>query len=465
MDVNTLSKSTINSHGFLLTLLFFFTLFFLFAVILALVDAVFVLGFGIMVLQIAIVSVVGGAIGLGLAELVLISEWITSSTIRFLRLGMWLPFFAAWASPTWWIPWDNLLKVSGEVKQILAISIPTLPTVIFAACYYYLSARHTLQLHRGRALMFFFRPTFLHALFFALLAQLFLHPAGWQWPLGFLDEGNRISQPTAAVLLLAGCLFILFSGIGPGFAKTADTNAISTLRQIHTSKPSSLFGAAALWLFCFAIWDFFAPLLRDLFAIAPLRNVIRSAYSLLTIGSTMPNMDATIWFNVAVSAQEIAIGLLLGGVLAFFVVQVIRVIESTIRLSWLLAFTHSSPIVIAIAVMPLVGIGIGLKAVIVAAASLFPFTETLWGLRNSPLPTRILLALKRALPYAFVGMFFAELWASTAGLGFFIVVARAVNNKTEALAAALIAFALMVAVSVCLTFVIKRLGHSKAELT
>jgi hypothetical protein len=257
MDLKTHSRSTLNHQGFLLTLCFFFTLFFLFAVILALlVDAVFLRGFGIMVLQVAIVSVVGGAIGLGLAELVLRSEWITSSTIRFLRLGIWLPFFAAWATPTWWIPWDKLLQVSGEVKQILAISIPTLPTVIFAACYSYLSARHTLKLHRGRALMFSFRPTFLHALFFALLAQLFLHPAGWQWPLGFLDVQKRIAQPTAAVLMLGSCLFILFSGIGSGFAKTAETSAISTLRQIHASKPSCLFGAAMLWLSCFCDMGF-----------------------------------------------------------------------------------------------------------------------------------------------------------------------------------------------------------------
>lgn len=179
MDLNALSRSAINRHGFLFTLFFFFTLFFLFAIILALlVDAVFLRGFGIMVLQVAIVSVVGGAIGLSLAELVLTSEWITSSTIRFLRLGMWLPFFAAWATPTWWIPWDKLLQVSDEVKQILAISIPTLPTVIFAACYYYLSARHTLKLHRRRVLLFFFMPTFLHALFFCVARTVVPSPSG-----------------------------------------------------------------------------------------------------------------------------------------------------------------------------------------------------------------------------------------------------------------------------------------------
>lgn len=281
--------------------------------------------------------------------------------------------------------------------------------------------------------------------------------------MGFLDDATRISQPTAAVLLLGGCLFILFSGIGSGFAKTTDTSAISTLRQIHASKPSSLFGAAMLWLFCFGIWDFFTPLLRDFFAIAPLRNVIRAAYRLLTVGSMMPNINATIWSHVAVSGQEIAVGLLLGGVLAFFVVEVVKAAESTIRLSWVLAFTHSLPIVPAIAVTPLVGIGIWHKAGIVAAASLFPFAETLWGLRNSPPLTRIFLALQSALPYAFIAMFFGELWASTAGLGFFIVVARAVDHRTEALATALIAFALMVAVSVCLTFVIKRLAIGAAR--
>ena len=54
-------------------------------------------------------------------------------------------------------------------------------------------------------------------------------------------------------------------------------------------------------------------------------------------------------------------------------------------------------------------------------------------------------------------MLFGELYAATAGLGFFIVIARALGNRTEALATSLIAFGLMIAVSLTLRFTAKRL--------
>ena len=74
------------------------------------------------------------------------------------------------------------------------------------------------------------------------------------------------------------------------------------------------------------------------------------------------------------------------------------------------------------------------------------------------------MALDNALPYAFLGMFFGELFASTKGVGFFVAVARARGYRTEALAASLIALALMIAVSVILRLMLKRLITSKPEL-
>src|SRR5206468_1772134 len=95
----------------------------------------------------------------------------------------------------------------------------------------------------------------------------------------------------------------------------------------------------------------------------------------------------------------------------------------------------------------MVGVGHWFRAAIVAAVSFLPFVQSLWGLRDEPLVRRILLALDNASPYAFVGMLFAQLFASTAGLGFLIVVMRAEGNSTEALAISLITFGLLVAVS------------------
>ena len=100
---------------------------------------------------------------------------------------------------------------------------------------------------------------------------------------------------------------------------------------------------------------------------------------------------------------------------------------------------------------------------IVGAVSFLPFAQSLWGLRDQAVVSRILLALDNALPYAFVGMLFGELWAATAGLGFFLVVARALGNRTEALATSLITLGLMLSVSFTLRFVIRRLCRSEIE--
>jgi hypothetical protein len=162
-----------------------------------------------------------------------------------------------------------------------------------------------------------------------------------------------------------------------------------------------------------------------------------------------------------VSSQELVEGLLLTGIAAIIGVKMIQAAAgSTIRSSWFFAMTHTVPVVLAISFMPWIGIGHWLRATIVAAVSFLPFVQSLWGLRDQPLASRILLALDNALPYAFVGMLFGQLWASTAGLGFFIVVSRAQGNRTEPVATSLIAFGLMVVVSLLLRLAGKRLGTS-----
>jgi hypothetical protein len=64
------------------------------------------------------------------------------------------------------------------------------------------------------------------------------------------------------------------------------------------------------------------------------------------------NRESTLWPDLAVSAQEIGEGVLLSGILAFILVKVVEVTESRIRLSWLFAFTHTVPIIIAIRLIP-----------------------------------------------------------------------------------------------------------------
>jgi ABC-type nitrate/sulfonate/bicarbonate transport system permease component len=73
------------------------------------------------------------------------------------------------------------------------------------------------------------------------------------------------------------------------------------------------------------------------------------------------------------------------------------------------------------------------------------------------------LAVDEALPYAFSGMFFAEAYAATAGLGFLILVSRPTGFIAGALAIALITFGLLVFISSVLRFIVKRLVISEPE--
>ena len=435
---------------------------FLVSVLTVLFDPVFLSGFALTMLQAAVASTVGGGIGVGIAELALKSKRCTQSTIRFLRLGMWLPFFVAWAAPIWWIRWGEVLQAPLWAERILRVVIAISPNVIFAGCYYHLSARYILQLNQRSALSVIASSILLQAVLFSFLAQVFLYRDGWQW---FPYPGHAwMARPVATILLVGGFLLLLQRITGNDFEKTAEMTSIATVRQLRDSNWITFLAAGILWFLCFAFWDRFYVFLRDFFAIAPFWLVIRASYRLLTTGSMIANMESTLWHDVAVSAQEITEGLLVSGVLAFIAVRVLRAAAGLrLRVSWLFVFGNTLPIVVAIMLMPWLGVNHWLRAVIVGAVSFLPFAQSLWGLRDQAVVSRILLALDNALPYAFVGMLFGELWAATAGLGFFLVVARALGNRTEALATSLITLGLMLSVSFILRFVIRRLCRSEIE--
>jgi ABC-type nitrate/sulfonate/bicarbonate transport system permease component len=343
-------------------------------------------------------------------------------------------------------------------EPILQLVIATFPAMMFTACYFYLCARHTLQLNRRTAVFTIFIPTVSDVLLLIFLLQVPLYPNGWQWypPI----DSQLTARPSATILLVGGFSFLLHR-IGRYFDKTADINGPTIVRQLRELNLASCLGAGILWVLCFALWDRLFVLLRDIFAIAPLSEVIRAAYRLLTTGPRIANMRERLWLDFAVSSQELAEGLLLTGIAGSLVVKVVQfAAASTFRSSWFFAATHTVPVVLAISFLPWMGVGHWFRAAIVAAVSFLPFVQSLWSLRDQRLVSRILLALDNALPYAFVGMLFAQLFASTAGLGFVIVVARAEGNRTEALATSLITFGLMITSSLVLRLAAKRVRTS-----
>jgi hypothetical protein len=419
----------------------------------ALLDPIFLSGFGLMILQIGILSALGGGIGIAAGELLLRCEACTKSMISFLRLNRWFLFFVAWATPVWWIRWSKVLEIPLWTEPIFQLVIGMLPTMISTACYFYLSARHTLQLNRRRATFTILPNVVLDALVLSFLLQILLYANGWRWFAALAHEWP--GRPIAAVLLLLAMLFFLRVGIY-NFGKTANMNTATTVLQIREADWMSRLGSAILWLLCFVSWFCFPVLIINLLVISPLKETIATAYILFTGGPETAAIPE-FWVDVGVSFQELMEGILVAGLFSLTSVKTLQVAGvRDARATWFIAITHTVPIVLAVSSMPLIGIDHWLRASIVAGVCVFPFVQTFWDLRDQPLSNRILLAVDNSLPYAFVGMFFGQLWASTAGVGFFIVMSRAEGHRTEALAASLVTFVLLVAVSFLLRSAAKR---------
>jgi hypothetical protein len=104
----------------------------------------------------------------------------------------------------------------------------------------------------------------------------------------------------------------------------------------------------------------------------------------------------------------------------------------------------------------------GHKIVGVALLVFLPFLQALWGTWDQALLRRVALAIEAALPMAFVGMLFGELFGSTAGLGFMMIVAGATYEYQKGLAGFLLIAVLILTLSTALRSITKRfdLGHA-----
>jgi ABC-type nitrate/sulfonate/bicarbonate transport system permease component len=70
------------------------------------------------------------------------------------------------------------------------------------------------------------------------------------------------------------------------------------------------------------------------------------------------------------------------------------------------------------------------------------------------------MATDYALPIAFIAMLFAELWASTAGLGFMMTIAGATSQADKGFAGFIITAVLLAGISAVLRSIVKMLCAS-----
>lgn len=418
-----------------------------------LVDPKFLKAFGVILSQIAFSSLIGGTIGLGLGALISQSSWVAQLTVRFLRIGLWVPFLVLWAIPPLW---------SNAIAPFyLAVGCTA---VVLFTCYHFLTLRIVLGLRWKQTLLLLGKFIILQALLFSLLFSQVLSEFGWIWL--FIQRRLSLDVIYSFFILLMLFIFLLDRVFQSDFDKTANTRAKALFKELASASPSSLWGAMLLVIIFLIFWQFFSStsLGRDLPLATPL-DVLQAGYRLLASGTDKQYAPGEpIWRNtdIVVSVLEVIIGLTLGGCAALLVSNRMSV-RDTLRsfMLPLIPLTFAVPIFVP-AILPLFGVNrlglVSLSTILgVGLLTFFPFIQVLWGMRNHPFPFRVLLATDDALPFAFVGMLFGELSGAAAGLAFFIAGARSVNWFNEAMAASLITICLFIILSSTLRILVKHL--------
>lgn len=394
-------------------------------VFLLLGDSEFVRGFLRMLRLIILCLVSGGLIGVALGSLILRSSWLTQEMLRFLRLGLWLPFLLLFATP-----------VEAFVLSIAA--------ALLCSCYHYLAARYLLGLRGHDVLRLVGRETILQVLFISLIAQIWFEY--WKW-----FEFAPMFQPQTGVQVLVMLLFLIFFInwiFRSNFDLTARRRETVLTKELNSANWSSLGGAVLFTVICLLIW-------QALSQSSPL-DALKAGYGLLERGELLG--------DIKVSLLEIVVGMAFGASIALLVFGGIANL-SLLRslLLPLLPLTYISPVVLWLLMFLWYGRHTGPfldfwhKVVAVGLLSFFPFVQALWGLRDRPLLYSTLLAIDDALPIAFVMMLYGELYAATAGLGFMMTVASATYQTDKGLAGFVTTTVLLVALSAILRWIAKSL--------
>ena len=145
-------------------------------------DPEFLRGYSLFIAEVAITSIIGGGLGAAAGALICRNDWLADSVKRFLRLGMWMPFFILWSLMYWG---DRMVwNVNIHSRPILALVVAASPPTVLASCYYYLCLRGVAELDKVLRRLQLVRAIAFHALPICLLWQVssgFVRPWPWAW--------------------------------------------------------------------------------------------------------------------------------------------------------------------------------------------------------------------------------------------------------------------------------------------
>lgn len=404
--------------------------------------------FTVFLVQMAVASLLGGPLGIILGILIIRSTWLTQATLRFLRIGHWLPVFIYWPLPIW-PPRDGY-----EVVSIFWAWTASVAALALFNCYHYLAARFSPGREWTQDRIRLTRASILHALFVSLISQIWLGGYGWGW---FRFPRVEIALGYASLIFLLALLFLFEIIFRRNFDVTADDRGVVLVKELVNRSWRSLLGAVLLTLLCLLLWHLLLPVLPGYLLISSPLEVAKGFYLTLIKGTNISPMDETIWSHLSVSLIEVLGGLILSGGAALLVLKGSSIYPTfRSRALQLLPLTYVVPIILPFFLNHWIGLaGIWQTVMAVACLSFFPFVQVLWGLRERTLLCRIFMAVDEALPFAFVAMLFGEGISALAGLGFFALVARDTGHVAEGLTASLITLVLLVGLSSTLRAVVK----------
>jgi ABC-type nitrate/sulfonate/bicarbonate transport system permease component len=441
-------------------------------------DPKFYLHFVILLMLTAALAVVGGNNGISLGKLIRRNDWLTRSTIRLLRLGMWLPIFLLWSYPSSFLYKPAIfqmlpfLKWTGSAPLLvstIAGSLATI-TVFFGSCYYYLARRHLgSRFHASHDRLHLRRDIFFLALLVCLLWQN-SYGNGWpyRWIFGAVmrGESNRFSNlflyitviSWLAMFLLMIVVFVSNRVFRWSLDGAADSRRNLLSVELQNTNLRSLLGASLSAVVALLLWQLLNQPLETYLLIPRPGEVLQATISLLT------SEGSSLWPDTRVSLLVILGGILWAGLFATPLVELCYR-SGFRRCGGLLALSCLSPVVLRDAAILWLGMGAMRMAFSVSCFAFFPLVLGLWSYRQLSLPARVLVSIDEALPYAFLGMLTNETYSSTQGLGFFIATAASTLQTAKAFAVSLFLFGLLAALSGILRWMIKRAIIRSANAT
>ena len=368
---------------------------------------------------------------------------------------MWLPMFLLWSYPVLFLSKPALsqsvpfLRRTGSTPLLVSAIAASLAagTVLLACCYYYLARRlqsRSRVFHDRRSQS---RDVLILSLLVCLLWQN-SYGNGWPYRWIFRSFLNGVSIPmgnlalyvTLTSLLAMFLLMIVVFVINRVFEWSLDGQAQDhqdvLAAEIQNTNLRSLIGASLLAVSALLFWQVLSQPLTKVMLLPPLGEVFQRMTFLVM------SEHSTLWRDMSISLQVIFGGILWAGLFAVPLVEFSYYSPGLRRWGGLLALSCISPIVLQDAAILWLGVGVLRIAFSVSCFAFFPLVQGLWSYRHLPLPTRLLVSIDEALPYAFIGMLSNEIYASKEGLGYTIAVASHTFQTAKAFAAILILFAL-----------------------